>query len=141
MGRRNWVGFGTRRIAIAVQFAWSSSFIAGEEKKRGRVSPPSCFQCHLVSRPSIAAAATARRPIARSASLRFSIAAMFLSSRLGGPGFQAVLVAFQDFLPDGFLDAGNGIFQRQAILHFRLCAVDERTDYRSLDPLVELLHE
>ena len=69
---------------------------------------------------SKAAAANATRISARSTSLRLSMLRLLSGAgwQRSAAGFEAVLVALQHFRADGFLDAGDGIFQRQPILHF-----------------------
>ena len=107
------------------------------KKREGRVSPaPFCYLQPI----SHAAAAKATRINARSASFRLSISRL-PSGRLCWPraGRLAVVVALQHLRADGFLDVGDGILQRQPILHFVLAAVDQWSDDGSLDPFVELL--
>src|SRR2546425_872372 len=94
----------------------------------------------MVRSPRRAAAATPATPMARSTSLRFSIAALLLPGRGRlAAGLQAVLVAVQDFLPDGFLHLCTGSVTVGTVTFCN--GFVQRINDGGFRPPVELLHE
>src|SRR5579883_2088400 len=113
-------------------------FPCEQKRERGKVSPAPRAHCQRlpISNPRIAAAPTPRRPMARSTSLRLSIA---LPSDRPRSGRLAVAIAVQHLLANGRLDAVAGL--RPLLVFVLREGVHQRIDDVGHRPLVELFHE